>query len=310
MKEMISFGHLQIADLGLHKNRGMELTYITRGRMEWVVDGRIEVVQQGDIFFTLPWQLHGSPVLQQPENEAWHLLFKIDADFKKPQSTFSFPKALGLSEEETRRLSRRFCQATRHAWPASSRLRELFPWMVEELESQKGLSRANARSLLRVILIELSRIMEGASAETASTPESERRIARFLEALKHRCGDEWSLESMARACGVHRTRFSNVVRKLTAFSPMTYLVRVRIDRARDLLRDPDRPVTEIAMTCGFSSSQYFSNVFRKCVGLSPSEYRVRFPDLYNLAVEPSKVFWRSIEEERKRVEKFKAEMKR
>ena len=68
MDKIISCGHLKIGDLGLHKNRGMELTYITRGRMEWVVDGRIGVVQQGDIFFTLPWQLHGSPVLEQPVN--------------------------------------------------------------------------------------------------------------------------------------------------------------------------------------------------------------------------------------------------
>ncbi|WP_269522375.1 AraC family transcriptional regulator [Coraliomargarita parva] len=305
MREVITSGHLRIDDLGLHKNRGMELTYISRGRMEWVVDGRIEVVQQGEIFFTLPWQLHGSPVLQQPENDAWHLLFKLGGDYRQPKQPLNFPQSLGFSKAVQARLSRCFSGAPRHAWPASPRIQKLFPWMVQEFESDDLLRRHNGRNLLAAILVELARIIESEPEESGHASTGERRISRFLESLKTECGEEWTLEKMAAACGVRRTRFSNVVQKLTACAPMVYLQRLRIDLARDMLREDGISVTEIAFQCGFSSSQYFANVFRRMVGLSPTEYRRCFPELYDLKADASSIPWRSIEEERARVQAYK-----
>ncbi|MFP4166862.1 MAG: helix-turn-helix domain-containing protein [Opitutales bacterium] len=305
VKEIISFGHLRIGDLGLHKNRGLELTYITRGRMEWVVDGRVEVVRQGDVFFTLPWQLHGSPVLQQPENEAWHLLFRLPGDFTAPRRRLRFPRVLGFAHGEEQRLSRTLLAARRHRWPASSRLRMLFPWAVEELERPHALSRANAKSLLRLLMTELIRIMEEAPEGREKRKDSDGRVLCFLEELKERAAEEWSLDGMARACGMRRTHFSNLVHRETGVSPMTYLARVRVDRARDLLRDNRHSVTEVAMACGFGSSQYFANVFRRQTGMSPSEYRTHYPDLYQLEVDPEQVPWRTLKEERERVERFR-----
>ncbi|MGZ0709728.1 helix-turn-helix domain-containing protein [Coraliomargarita sp. W4R53] len=305
MDEIISCGHLKIGDLGLHKNRGMELTYITRGRMEWVVDGRIEVVQQGDIFFTLPWQLHGSPVLEQPVNEAWHLLFGIPGDHAKARSAIAFPKSLGFSRAETSMISHAFCRAQRNAWRASSQIQKLFPWMVEELEGERPLSRANGLSLLRVILIEFSRLIEQAPATALDSLDSERRVREFLDVLRERCDEEWTLQQMSEFCEVQRTRLSDLVRQLTAYSPMTYLTRLRIARARDLLRSSEASVTDIAISCGFSSSQYFANVFRRCVGQTPTAYRERYEDIYQLEVDPQSIPWHTLEQERERVAEFR-----
>jgi len=305
MDEVISCGHLKIGDLGIHKNRGMELTYITRGRMEWVVDGHIEVVQQGDIFFTLPWQLHGSPVLEQPVNEAWHLLFAIPGDYTSPRATIAFPKSLGLTKSESTRISRIFCGASRHGWPSTPQIKQLFPWMVEELESGRPLSRANGLSLLRVILIEFSRLIESEPKQAMDALDSERRVRAFLDLLRERCDEEWTMEQMSEACEVQRTRLSDLVRKLTAYSPMAYLTRLRIARARDLLRRSDESITEIAISCGFSSSQYFANVFRRYVGQTPSAYREGYQDIYNLEADPRKIPWRTLKQERERVEEFR-----
>ena len=304
MEDIITCGHIQIADLAIHKNQGMELTYITKGRMEWVVDGEVEVVQQGDIFFTLPWQLHGSPVLQQPENEAWHILFRLPGGVRQAKPSFKYPKNLGMTAREMQRLSRVYARSKRHAWPANARIKALFPWMVQEFQSRSLLSQSNRYHLLSALLIELGRVIESEPRAELHASDSELRVAQYLESLKLCCGEEWTLDSMAQSCGVQRTRFSNLVRKLTGFTPMNHLMRVRIDRARDMLRDPQIAITEIAMSCGFSSSQYFANVFRKCVGLSPSEYREHFPELYKLEVESDAIPWRSIEEEKARVKSF------
>ena len=54
-------------------------------------------------------------------------------------------------------------------------------------------------------------------------------------------------------------------------TPKAYLQRQRVNQARQLLQAPARTITDIAFASGFSSSQYFSKVFRKYVGATPSE---------------------------------------
>ena len=56
----ISYGSLTQKELPLHRNVGMEVVYVSEGRPRWIVDGRAENVPAGSVFFTLPWQAHGS----------------------------------------------------------------------------------------------------------------------------------------------------------------------------------------------------------------------------------------------------------
>ncbi|MBQ4165586.1 MAG: helix-turn-helix transcriptional regulator, partial [Oscillospiraceae bacterium] len=48
---------------------------------------------------------------------------------------------------------------------------------------------------------------------------------------------------------------------------------IRIRRACSLLRENTLSITEVALRCGFSDSNYFSRAFRKCCGMTPSQYR-------------------------------------
>ena len=56
-------------------------------------------------------------------------------------------------------------------------------------------------------------------------------------------------------------------------SPVVYLNRFRVNRARGLLESSDETVTEVALAVGFASSGYFSTVFRREVGVTPAAYR-------------------------------------
>jgi len=95
------------------------------------------------------------------------------------------------------------------------------------------------------------------------------------------------------------------VRELTGCTPMEYLARLRIERAKTLLRESDAKIIGIAFECGFGSSQYFANVFRRAVGSSPTEYRRRHRDSTgNGTLDESRIGFRSEEEERERVRRF------
>jgi len=105
---------------------------------------------------------------------------------------------------------------------------------------------------------------------------SERAVRLFLDALPEHAGDEWTLAGMAQQCGLSRSQFSAYCRRLTGMSPVQYLTHCRVERAAQLLcAEPERSITEIALQCGFNSSQYFAAVFRAAKGCTPSSYAAR-----------------------------------
>jgi AraC-like DNA-binding protein len=86
----------------------------------------------------------------------------------------------------------------------------------------------------------------------------------------------WTLQQMAKHCGMGITAFSQYCRELVNTGPVDYLNQCRLDRsAHEILNSPERPITEIAFANGFNSSQYFATVFRKRFKATPSDYRTR-----------------------------------
>jgi AraC family transcriptional regulator len=55
--------------------------------------------------------------------------------------------------------------------------------------------------------------------------------------------------------------------------PHQYVLRRRIERARELLRQPETTVLDVALACGFSSQSHFASAFRLFTGLTPRRYR-------------------------------------
>jgi AraC family L-rhamnose operon regulatory protein RhaS len=79
---------------------------------------------------------------------------------------------------------------------------------------------------------------------------------------------------MASSCGLKTTRFVKLVRSLTNLSPLRFLNHCRLEHAAKLVRDPaGTSITDIAMSCGFSSSQYFATAFSMRYGCSPRQFR-------------------------------------
>jgi AraC-like DNA-binding protein len=80
---------------------------------------------------------------------------------------------------------------------------------------------------------------------------------------------------MAATVGMGTTLFNEKVKSYSGFSPLNYLINIRISEAIKLLKKPDMNVTDIALDTGFYSSQHFSTTFKKLTGYTPSEFRKR-----------------------------------
>ncbi len=82
-----------------------------------------------------------------------------------------------------------------------------------------------------------------------------------------------TLDDIAASGAVCRSKCCELFNKYVGQTPNTYLMRYRITKSCDMLRETNRTVCDIAITCGFQTASYFSYVFRKETGLAPQDYR-------------------------------------
>jgi AraC family transcriptional regulator len=100
-----------------------------------------------------------------------------------------------------------------------------------------------------------------------------RRIKEFVDAKME---DELTLREMAQSVGLSTAHFSRMFRKSTSETPHQFLLRQRVERAKEMLRSADARVMDVAVACGFKTQQHFAQVFRHECGASPTEYRQEF----------------------------------
>ncbi|MFF2886586.1 AraC family ligand binding domain-containing protein [Paenibacillus sp. NPDC057967] len=108
--------------------------------------------------------------------------------------------------------------------------------------------------------------------ETESHGEQlHQRVVRFLSAQYTHAV---SIEAMADSLGYNRAYLSRVFKKKTGLSPVSFLLRLRLDRAKLMLRErPELTVGQVAASVGMQDALYFSKQFKKQHGLSPIAYR-------------------------------------
>lgn len=82
-----------------------------------------------------------------------------------------------------------------------------------------------------------------------------------------------TLGDVAAVVGVHPVTLARAFRRSYGCTMGTYVRRLRVEHAAAALRESDRPLSEIALACGFADQSHFSNLFRRHTGVSPSRYR-------------------------------------
>ena len=97
-------------------------------------------------------------------------------------------------------------------------------------------------------------------------------LLRIIERMRSFDSD-LSLQALANESGYSRVHFVRMFKAATGASPHNYLLNLKLERARELLKNPSKSLIEIALDCGFSSHSHMSRLFHKFVGVTPSAYR-------------------------------------
>jgi AraC-like DNA-binding protein len=98
-------------------------------------------------------------------------------------------------------------------------------------------------------------------------------IDRIIEYMHSNIGQKLTVDEMAKITHMSASHFSRVFKKEIGTPPMDYLHQIRMERVKRLLMAGDKPITEIALECGFNSSAYLAACFSKRYKTTPSEYQ-------------------------------------
>jgi AraC-like DNA-binding protein/ligand-binding sensor protein len=138
------------------------------------------------------------------------------------------------------------------------------------------LTKKQYSSMLRLLEIfgrHLS-ILSNQIAIESSAPEPA-AVARAKHFIAQNQDSAICLASVAKAVNTSTFYFCRLFKRTTGLTFTDYLARVRIERAKKLLLDPNRRVSEVAYDVGFQSLPHFNRVFRRVAGESPTNYRRR-----------------------------------
>jgi len=100
--------------------------------------------------------------------------------------------------------------------------------------------------------------------------KTETRLIKTLTLIRDNPAHPWNLREMANMAGMSIPHFTELCRKQTGMPPTTYLIRLRLQRAMDILIREQLNVAETARAVGYDDPFYFSRLFRKHMGIPPS----------------------------------------
>ncbi|WP_394002466.1 helix-turn-helix domain-containing protein [Luteimonas sp. WGS1318] len=99
------------------------------------------------------------------------------------------------------------------------------------------------------------------------------QLRRAQDLLRANLAGRVTLAELAGVCELSIRHFTRAFRASTGTSPHGWLMRLRVERARDLLVDRHVPLGELALACGFADQSHFTRVFHQHLGMSPGAYR-------------------------------------
>lgn len=101
-------------------------------------------------------------------------------------------------------------------------------------------------------------------------PQQLQRVFDYIDA---HLDEKIELEALAKLLGMSQFHFSRLFKQSIGISPYQYAIQQRVERAKQLLKNSDRAIIEIALDCGFSSHSHLSRQFRQLTGMTPKAFR-------------------------------------
>jgi len=237
-----------------------QIIYIAAGKGHFILDGKEVIVPAGSMVLFQPKQVQDYFYFGKDKTQVWFVHFtgrevrNILRHYEIP--TDGYILHTGISREYEDLFRRMRDELVRCSWGYEEMLTYLF----------------------RELLMTMHRRMTENAPRVSGFIQDE--IDRARAFFDEHYNEEISIEQYAVSRNMSTSWFNRSFRSAVGTSPMQYILDVRIRNAQTLLETTDYSVTSIAALVGYENPMYFSRLFRKAKGLSPSKYRKTFREKF------------------------------
>jgi AraC family transcriptional regulator len=147
--------------------------------------------------------------------------------------------------------------------------------LLAELKQENLGGRLYIESLANVLAVHLLRQYAAAKPQLSIYDGGlpERQLLQVLDYINEHLHQDIKLADLAQLLGMSQFHFSHVFKQSIGTAPYQYLLQQRIERAKQLLKQKERSIMDIALECGFNSHSHLSKQFRQFTGMTPTAYR-------------------------------------
>lgn len=230
--------------------------YVMSGKGTYTCNGSSYTLSAGQCFFIFPGELESYAAdHQDPWKYRW--------------IAFSGAEAAQLLGERNITSSNPIITVSDH-----KRMSILFYQVFQTLHEAAAGCAIKADGYFRIILgnLQSTKGLYLSQEKDEPSSEAEQQLEKAIRWLTYQYAQPISLTQMAQSLGYHRTHLSKLFRQRTGLSPMQYLMKIRMERAKSLLLQP-LTIQQVASSVGFHDPLYFSKQFKKWYGVPPSEYK-------------------------------------
>lgn len=231
-----------------------QMIYIVKGLGYFMVDEKMTGIPFGNIVIFNPGEVQQYEYLYKDATELYWVHFT-------GYGARDFMDGIGLSSGRL------------HHIGLHNTCIEYFKKTMLELQLKLPLYEQTADAVLQELLAFIGRKKIAANAPNERNMDA--NIQNIMEQMHSGCNKQWNIEDMAKQCGLSPNRFMHKFKLQTGLPAMEYLIKIRIDKAKDLLLNSSLCIKEISDIIGYENPLYFSRLFRKMEGISPREYRNR-----------------------------------
>jgi len=245
-----------------------EFLYVDKGEIEVIADDRQLHLEQGSIVFHKPNEFHRFHANRVKAPNLIVMTFDCDSPAMK-----HFHNAVIRLEADERNLLASVIEEGMHAFSFPFR----YPLRDHRLTSGPVGCEQMIKLYLEMFLIRLlrrisARATSGLLPSTVKEKNDEAVVKSVVRYLEERVGSPVTLDDISDTLHVSKSRLKELFKKGTGLTIMEYFAKLRIDKAKLLIREQPNNFTEIAGMTGFGSVHYFSKAFKKATGMNPSEY--------------------------------------
>lgn len=249
------------------RKNGILLYYIIDGKFEWTIDKQSHKLFPGDAILVLPEQEFGNEESVLEIGSFTWIHIKMP---KKWHGQILPGKWSSLTIKEWDSISNILLYNNSPLLSKFPDLGKLLKKIQSELSNKEIGFISTVNHLIDDLFIQLTRQLTRQINIGRDFPKT---FMNLDQTLRQNLSEQWTVEQMAALVGIGTTQFNEKVKNFTGFSPITYLINIRISEAIKLLKQADISLTDIALNTGFYSSQHFSTTFKKLTGYTPSEFR-------------------------------------